>query len=143
MLHKFNVLPSQLGEKFNALASDFDIPTEKLSNITPLLYQSGYITIKDGNTFLESYTLGIPNREVRIGLMKSLIPYYLTPNTQTASSAIINIAQCLYQNDMEKALQNMCKHSFRLSLIVTTPITKDITNKCFTSFSAYWAIMWM
>ena len=107
MLHKFNVLPSQLGEKFNALASDFDIPTEKLSNITPLLYQSGYITIKDGNTFLESYTLGIPNREVRIGLMKSLIPYYLTPNTQTASSAIINIAQCLYQNDMEKALQNM------------------------------------
>ena len=119
MLHKFNVLPSQLGEKFNALASDFDIPTEKLSNITPLLYQSGYITIKDGNTFLESYTLGIPNREVRIGLMKSLIPYYLTPNTQTASSAIINIAQCLYQNDMEKALQNM--QTFLQTFLSTVP----------------------
>lgn len=43
----------------------------------PLLYQSGYLTIKsyDPKTYL--YTLGIPNQEVREELMESIIPYYL------------------------------------------------------------------
>lgn len=39
--------------------------------------------------------------------MKSLVPYYLTPNTQTTSAAIISIAQCLYQDDMEGALRHI------------------------------------
>ena len=107
MLRKFGMTPTQLGAEFTALASDFDIPTESLSGIIPLLYQSGYITIKNGNALFESYTLGIPNREVRIGLMKSLVPYYLTPNTQTTSAAIVSIAQCLYQDDMEGALRHI------------------------------------
>lgn len=38
----------------------------------PLLYQSGYITIKDYTPRLDLYTLDIPNKEVRIGLMESL-----------------------------------------------------------------------
>ena len=46
-------------------------------SITPLLYQSGYITIKDYDKELDLYTLDIPNKEVRIGLMKSLLPNYV------------------------------------------------------------------
>ena len=32
-----------------------------MTTIMPLLYQSGYITIKDYDEHFRSYTLGIPN----------------------------------------------------------------------------------
>ena len=52
MLGKFGVNPSDIGPK-QAKASIFDAPTETMTNITPLLYQSGYITIKDYNKILD------------------------------------------------------------------------------------------
>ena len=51
----------------DANKEDFGAPTERLTNAVPLLYQSGYFTIKDGIEALGIYTLGIPNREVRLG----------------------------------------------------------------------------
>ena len=107
MLRKFNMTASRLGTDTTALASDFDAPTEQLTNLIPLLYQSGYYTIKEGDPLFGAYTIGIPNREVRIGLMKSLVPYYLTPDTQTTSVAIIQMARCLYRDDMEGVLREM------------------------------------
>jgi hypothetical protein len=43
----------------------------------PLLYQTGYLTIKDYNRQFERYTLGFPNKEVRIGFLGALLPRYL------------------------------------------------------------------
>ena len=40
----------------------------------PLLYQSGYMTIKDYDFFGRMYTLGIPNQEVRVGFTEGLLP---------------------------------------------------------------------
>ena len=47
MLRKFNIAPSQIGG-VTLRSSAFDAPAERLSSITPLLYQSGYLTIKEG-----------------------------------------------------------------------------------------------
>ena len=77
MLRKFGITPTELGGRMEATASDFDAPTERLTSMTPLLYQSGYITIKDYDNITENFILGIPNEEVRVGLMQSLIPNYL------------------------------------------------------------------
>ena len=68
MLRKFNVVPSKIGGR-HVQASAFDAPTENMRDITPLLYQSGYITIKDYNCASRLYTLDIPNTEIRVGLM--------------------------------------------------------------------------
>ena len=54
----------------------FDQPTENMKNVLPLLYQSGYLTIKDYDREVETYTLAIPNQEVRIGYVKGLLPIY-------------------------------------------------------------------
>ena len=105
MLRKFGMTATRLGDTMEAQRGDFDAPTERLTSIVPLLYQSGYYTIKCGDPLFESYTLGIPNREVRIGLMRSLVPYYLTPDTQPTSAAIIGMARCLYKDDMDGALR--------------------------------------
>ena len=76
MLNKYHVKPQQIGAR-KVLAESFDAPTERMVDITPLLYQSGYITIKDYSSLTNLYTLDIPNKEVRMGLMKSLLPNYL------------------------------------------------------------------
>ena len=105
MLRKFGMNVLQLCTPQEARKEDFDAPTERLSSITPLLYQSGYFTILKGNPLFRSYTLGLPNREVKLGLLNSLIPYYLTPNTQSVSAVLLGMARHLYENDMDGALQ--------------------------------------
>lgn len=56
--------------------SAFYRPTETLTDALPLLYQSGYLTIKDYNPDFEMFTLSIPNQEVRIGFAEGLLPVY-------------------------------------------------------------------
>ena len=104
MLNKFNVPPSKIGGT-EAMASDFDAPTERMTSIVPLLYQSGYITIKDYDANFDAYTLDIPNKEVRIGLMRSLIPYYITPDSLSTNSMVIRMARTMARDDMDGMLQ--------------------------------------
>ena len=79
-LKEFNVLPSMLKPTMT-MASAFDAPTESMTSVIPLLYQSGYFTIKDYNEPADLYTLDIPNQEIRIGLMQSLLPNYVQIDT--------------------------------------------------------------
>ena len=51
MIRKFRMTPVQLGETCKAGKDEFDTPTERLSSIIPLLYQSGYYTIKKGREY--------------------------------------------------------------------------------------------
>ena len=60
-MRKFDVLPSDLS-KIEARKFEFDAPTENMTSLTPLLYQSGYLTIKDYDADFEVYTLDLPNR---------------------------------------------------------------------------------
>ncbi len=89
MLRKFKVLPQNIGGQY-VRASQFDAPTETMTSAIPLLYQSGYLTIKDYNREEDEYLLEIPNKEVRTGLMESLVPEYTSVSRddglQTASS---------------------------------------------------------
>ena len=105
MLRKFHVLPSQLGGSMQAMAADFDAPTEKMEGIVPLLYQSGYFTIKDYNKLAELYTLDIPNGEIRIGLMRSLLPGYLAHNTLKGNTTIARMYLAIAGGDMDGALR--------------------------------------
>ena len=75
--------PSEIGRK-QLKSYAFDAPTETMTDAVPLLYQSGYITIKDYNKMLDLYTLDIPNKEVRLGLMESLLPHYVDNKTPEA-----------------------------------------------------------
>lgn len=82
MLRKFKVASFEIGG-MKATVEDFDCPMERMESATALLYQSGYITIK-GKDSMGFYQLEIPNKEVRMGLMNSLIPYYIAPQVTTA-----------------------------------------------------------
>ncbi len=65
-------------EGFVAEMKRFDAPTERISDPVPVLYQSGYLTIKDFDSEENTFTLGFPNAEVREGFGDSLYNYYST-----------------------------------------------------------------
>ena len=103
MMRKHHALPTDI-TRVEADESEFDAPTEGMTTIMPLLYQSGYITIKDYNREFNYYTLDVPNKEVKVGLTKALIPSYVTQDTLSTTNTARRIAQALTKQDMDGAL---------------------------------------
>ena len=106
-----------------ASACDFDAPTESATSIVPLLYQSGYLTIKDYNSEFDYYTLDLPNREVRIGLTRSLIPSYITPNTHVVNNTARREAQFIAKGDIDGAL------ALLQQFLLTVPYCNDANTE--------------
>ena len=103
-MREFHVLPSQLG-KVRAKASSFDAATERMTSLTPLLYQSGYLTIKDYEKKIDVYTLDFPNKEIEVGLFDSLLPGYLGSEIDTGRVVIADISSYINSGKMDEALQ--------------------------------------
>ena len=107
LIHKmreFNVLPSQLG-RVRAKKASFDVATERMTSLIPLLYQSGYLTIKDYDESIDVYTLDIPNKEIEVGLFDSLLPGYLESGIDEGRVVIADISVLLKNGDVDEALR--------------------------------------
>ena len=105
MMRKFKVMPTNISRMY-AKSSAFDAPTENMTAITPLLYQSGYLTIKGYDKFSKLYTLDLPNKEIKVGLFESLLPNYLEGMfAQNGDVAIAQMSVLIRQDNMDGALQ--------------------------------------
>ena len=104
MMRKFGVAPSQIGPT-EAMASAFDAPTERMTSLIPLLYQSGYLTIKDYYEEDNIYVLDIPNKEIRIGLMESLLPSYVQSGFNAGLVTVSKMNRALRQGDLDGMLR--------------------------------------
>ena len=87
--------------------NDFNAPTDKMVTPIPFLYQSGYLTIKDYDRELDRYILGYPNREVRNGMMQSLIPFYVGVNSEETKSVVADVYRAIRRDDLDEALQTL------------------------------------
>ena len=95
-------------DRIEASASSFDRPTEAMTTALPLLYQSGYITIKDYDRETESYILSIPNKEVRVGLIDGLIPAYTGLDGSSVQDGFaLKFYRALRKDDMTAAMDEM------------------------------------
>ncbi len=103
MMRKYGAQPTDIS-RVEADESEFDAPTENMTTIMPLLYQSGYITIKDYNRDYNYYMLDVPNKEVKVGLTKALVPSYVTQNTLATTNTARRIAQAIDKQNMDGAL---------------------------------------
>jgi hypothetical protein len=89
-------------------ASAFDKPTEAMTTALPLLYQSGYLTIKDYDLESEMYTLSIPNREVRIGYVDGLLPTYIgLDSSEVQAGFALKFWRALKKGDTDQAMREM------------------------------------
>jgi hypothetical protein len=87
--------------------SEFNTPLEQAKKPLPFLYQSGYITIKEYVEECDMYVLGVPNTEVRIGLLKNLIPLYSAMDADKAFNTAKMISLALSQGDYDASLQRL------------------------------------
>ena len=86
----------------------FDQPTENMKNALPLLYQSGYLTIKDYDPDSGAYLLAIPNQEVRVGYVNGLLPIYTgLDNSDVQLGFAYKFWQALKQGDIDLAMTHM------------------------------------
>jgi hypothetical protein len=84
--------------------SEFSTPLEQATKPLPFLYQAGYLTIKSYPGTGDKYILGVPNAEVRIGLMKNLIPLYTALDPDKVYNVATDISYTLSQGDYDTAL---------------------------------------
>lgn len=72
-LEKNPIDESELERMTEVSRTDFDVSPEISESSLPMLYQTGYLTIKGYDSEDDSYTLGYPNREVKMGFLKDLL----------------------------------------------------------------------
>ena len=103
---EFNIDVTSL-DGIEASSSSFDRPTEAMTDALPLLYQSGYLTIKSYDRDFETYLLGIPNKEVKVGLTENLLPVYTKRSDFENDSLVQKFCRALLREDLEVALTAM------------------------------------
>lgn len=102
LIQERNILLPQL-ENVVATSDQFDTPTDRIGNPIPVLYQSGYITIKSYE--YGAFTLGFPNEEVREGFNRSMLNYIAPDYGLTRTSFGIQFSQCMRADDIDGAME--------------------------------------
>ncbi len=133
-LQKFHVGVMDIEQK-SVGVDDFDVSPEQMTSALPLLYQSGYLTIKKFNPIMQSYQLDYPNKEVRIGMMKSLAPNYLSPIQLDNNSFVFDFLEQLYDDNMDGALQKMQAYLASISNRLANKNEKDFQTVFYLIFN--------
>ena len=76
-------------------------------NPIPVIYQSGYLTIKGYDVEFGNYRLGFPNNEVEEGFIKFLLPFYASVNTVEASFEIQKFVREIRSGDYESFFRRL------------------------------------
>jgi hypothetical protein len=85
--------------------SKFNTPLENARGPIPFLYQAGYLTIKEYVKEDDMYILGVPNTEVRLGLIQNLIPLYSTMDPDDTMGVARRMSNALNRGDYDMALR--------------------------------------
>ncbi len=86
--------------------SDFDVSPEISDNSLPMLYQTGYLTIKSYDPRMQLYTLGYPNKEVKIGFTRGLLNEYPS-KTGPASGFVAQFYAAMDSKDINLAMEKL------------------------------------
>ena len=90
-----------------APASMFSEYRVEANNPIPLIYQSGYLTIKGYNERFQNYLLEFPNDEVRYGFMSFLVPFYTGVNNDDQGFYIGRFVEELESGDYDAFLTRL------------------------------------
>lgn len=76
-------------------------------NPIPVIYQSGYLTIKSYDNRFGIYKLGFPNREVEDGFMKYLLKYYTAKKNSNSAFEISRFVADIESGNAEGFMQRL------------------------------------
>ena len=102
---------------------------------TSMFRPSGYLTIKKFNPIMQSYQLDYPNKEVRVGMIRSLAPNYLSPIQLNNNSFVFDFLEQLYDGNMDCALQKMQSNLAGISNWLSNKNEKDFQTVFYLIFN--------
>ena len=76
-------------------------------NPIPVLYQSGYLTIKEYDEEFGFYKLGFPNKEVEDGFIQYLMPFYVPVKKEESAFFVANFVQDVRKGNPEEFMKRM------------------------------------
>lgn len=123
-------------EKLELTASQFDAPFDSMNSVLPLLYQSGYLTIKGYDPDAWLYTLGFPNTEVKVGFLENFL-VYMTGRSDNSEGFASRFYVSLLRHDLEGAMRLM--QSFFASIPYLDHGNNDLDE--LTRFEAYYEVL--
>jgi hypothetical protein len=94
-----------LDSQDSRIEESFEAPLEEQDGPLPLLYQAGYLTISGYDAESDTFTLGIPNAEVRVGLMQNLMPLYSNADAKNVHSVASQASVALRKGEVDRAMQ--------------------------------------
>ena len=88
-----------------AMEEQFDAPTDTITDPIPVMYQSGYLTIKKFDPLFRTYQLAYPNSEVRYGFTDALLPRYVHLFPRENSFYIVSFLRDLMEGNIESCME--------------------------------------
>ena len=77
------------------------------TNPVPILYQSGYLTIKEYDKEFRIYYLGFPNREVEEGFSRFILPFYASVENNNSMFEIKSFINDVRRGDIDSFMQRL------------------------------------
>ena len=108
LIHRIQQSGEFLPQTFDETVEESILSSIDLSMTSPtaLLYQTGYLTIKDFED-PDLYHLGIPNLEVRKGLFQNLARYYFNEDPTAISRNIREVRKLLEAKRVDEAMERL------------------------------------
>ena len=102
------------GFDYRSLEYGVEVSTRSLENYRlssneplPMLYQTGYVTIKSFDAEFRSYTLGVPNEEVKFGLYERLLPLYAGYTQDSDNIEVLNFIRELRAGKVNEFMERI------------------------------------
>ncbi len=102
--------PVQLAGVINgrkALEAEFKDYDPATRSLLPVIYQSGYLTIKSYDRQSRLYTLGFPNREVEDGFLNAVLPRFITVPDDSLGLSIENLRRAFRAGKLDAAMEHI------------------------------------
>lgn len=109
-------------EADSTLLTDIDTAFE---NPVPLMYQSGYLTIKGYEPDYQLYHLGFPNMEVKHGFLNFLVRYYTPVSADTPGMLITRMARDINNGEPESFMKRLESLFAKTSYQIQSDCEKD------------------
>ncbi len=103
-MHQYNLSRIEKEEVVSDVLNSVDIAS---TNPLPVIYQSGYLTIKGYDPDFGLYHLGFPNREVKQGFVRFLIPSYTNVDAVGSAFEISRFVRSLRAGDIEGFMERL------------------------------------
>ena len=124
-------------EQLQVPSSQFNVPTEGMTSALPLLYQSGYLTIKDYDMISNTYTLDFPNAEVKVGFMDNFLNKMMHIGDANTQGFAGRFYAYLYNHDLDSAMKAM--QAFFASIPYLEFGEKELDD--ITKYEAYYEVL--